>query len=398
MFWSKKLSPIVGDENSPENDDLKAPKMVVGREFLYNTSDGFSEKAVEFCVLDNYVEFYKLIQESEEKHFYEIIYGNQKPHFDIDLEVSRILDPEHENPLWESMSEDDRQLLMTNRSAFVSRVLLKKICQAIYDMFSKMYPVAFDAEKQFVITDSSTPDKLSFHIVLDGIFHRSCQESKVLYDAVVAHIALTDSSFDTRVIDPAVYKRNQQFRTLWSSKTGKSNAKKYFHGEPIEILSKDQTVLKLGTKAFLQDYEGEDVSIPLEVFARSLVSNTIACSGLRTARVGTALTAPTKSKKNSAVIPRLPDETSKAAWDLFSRTELSRTDGKVMFKVRQVNSNRIILQKLGGYHCPVCDRKHDAENPYLTVTDDMMVFYNCRRAMDNKERQVSMVVGSLLQK
>ena len=395
MFWSKRLSPIVGEDSSPEKDDLKAPKMVVGREYQYMDSDGNPEKAVEFCVMDNYVEFYKLIQESEEKHYYEIIYGNQKPHFDIDLEVARVLDPEHENAL--RFGEQDGQLLSVDRQTFVSRVLLKKICQAIYDMFSKMYPVAFDAERQFVITDSSTTDKLSFHIVLDGIFHRSCQESKVLYDAVVAHLTILDKEFDTRVIDSAVYKRNQQFRTLWSSKIGKPNAKKYYNLQPIEIVSKDGTVLRLGTKNFLKDYEGEDVCTPLEVFARSLVSNTIACTGLRTARADTALTAA-KPKKATVEVQKLADEVSKEAWELFSRTELSKTDGKVMFKVRQVNSNRIILQKSGAYHCPVCDRKHDAENPYLTVNDDMSVFYHCRRAMDNKEKKVSIAVGTLLQK
>jgi hypothetical protein len=105
-----------------------------------------------------------------------------------------------------------------------------------------------------------------------------------------------------------------------------------------------------------------------------------------------------KPKKSMAEVQKLADEVSKEAWELFSRTELSKTDGKNMFKVRQVNSNRIILQKSGAYHCPVCDRKHDAENPYLTVNDDMSVFYHCRRAMDNKEKRVSVAVGTLLQK
>lgn len=391
MYWHRKLSAIVGEESS-KNDDMKAPKMIVGREFLYDDREGNTEKAMEFLLVANYVEFYKLIQESPEKHFYEVIYGNQKPHFDVDMEILRVLNEENENPL--NFGEDYKQLLQTDRQSFISKVFLKIICQSIYDMFSKMYPVAFDAEKQFVITDSSTPDKISFHIVLDGIFHRSCQESKVLYDAVVANIAMTDKNFDTRVIDSAVYKRNQQFRTLWSSKIGKSNAKKYYRGAPVEIIDKNGNVLKLGTKSFLKDYEGEDVCVELEVFARSLVSNTIACTGLRTARVEATPTI-NGTKKNTPEKPKLTDEISEKAWNLFKGTDLSKTDGKLMFRMRQVNSNRILLQKLNSYHCPVCDRKHETENPYLTVTGDSVVFFNCRRAMDNKEKKVSILVGTI---
>lgn len=391
MFWQKKLSVIVGEDSS-KNDDLKAPKMIVGREFLYY--DPLTEedcKAMAFLSVANYVEFYKLIQEAPEKHFYEVIYGNQKPHFDVDMEIDRVLNPEHENPL--NFSEEYKQLLSSNRQEFVSKVFLKIICQSIYDMFSKMYPVAFDAERQFVITDSSTNDKISFHIVLDGIFHRSCQESKVLYDAVVANIAITNNGFDTRVIDSAVYKRNQQFRTLWSSKIGKRNSKKYYRGAPIEITDKRGNTIKLGTMAFLKDYEGEDVCVELEVFARSLVSNTIACTGLRTARADSAPTVV--SRKTTPEKPKLTDEVSTQAWNLFKGTEMAKTNDKLMFRVRQVNGNRILLQKMGDYHCPVCARKHETENPYLTVTEESFVFFNCRRAMDNKEKKVSILVGSI---
>jgi hypothetical protein len=391
MFWHKKLSAIVGEESS-KNDDIKAPNMIVGREFTYHNREGNTEKAMEFLLVANYVEFYKLIRESPEQHLYEVIYGNQKPHFDVDMELDRVLNEENENPL--NFGDEYKQLLQTDRQSFICNVFLKIICQSIYDMFSKMYPVAFDAEKQFVITDSSTKDKISFHIVLDSIFHRSCQESKVFYDATVANIAMKDKNFDTKVIDSAVYKRNQQFRTLWSNKIGKSNAKKYYRGAPVEIIDKNGNVLKLGTKSFLKDYEGGDVCVELEVFARSLVSNTIACTGLRTARFEATPTM-NGTKKNTQENPKLSDEISDKAWNLFKGTELSKTDGKLMFRMRQVNSNRILLQKLNGYHCPVCDRKHETENPYLTVTEYSAVFFNCRRAMDNKEKKASVLVGTI---
>lgn len=382
MFWHKRLSSIIGDETSAK-DDLKAPLMIVGREYTYEDEDGNPGKALEFGTVANYVEFYKLIQESDSKHYYEVIYGNQKPHFDIDMAVDADL----------QFGEEYKQILETDRIAFVHQVLLKVICQSIYDMFSKMYPVVFDAERQFVITDSSTKDKISFHIVLDGVFHRSCHESKVLYEAVAAHIAMNYPGFDPRVVDSAVYKRNQQFRTLWSSKIGKTNAKKYYHGPPIEITTSIGTTVLLGTKKFLTDYEGEDICIPLEVFARSLVSNTITCTGLRTARVESTTVAGRKATPEK---PKLTDEVSKKAWELFAQSPFAKTEaGNMYFRVRQVNSNRILLQKQGKYHCPVCVRNHETENPYLSVTGENAVFFVCRRAMDNKETNTSILVGSI---
>lgn len=395
MYWNKRLNPLL---EGGGGEEPKAPRMIIGRDRYYHNEELDEDvKSMEFCQFQNYVEVYKHIMAShpDSRHFYEVIYGPQKPHFDIDMEVVRLVNPLHENPL--RFGDEYRELLIGDRESFVSKLFLPVICQAIYDMFIKLHPTGLDAERQFVITDSSTVDKLSFHIVLDGVFHRSCQESRVLYDAVVAHIATTNKNFDPSVVDSAVYKRNQQFRTLWSRKIDKRNTKMYYRGAAVEILSSQNIPLRLGTRDFLREYEGEGgVCTPLEVFARSLVSNTVACTGLRNARMEGHPTGGKPGGGGGCKIakPKLEEEVSTRAWECFKACPhyLTKEGGKPMFRMRQVNGNRIILQKTSSYICPVCNRKHETENPFLEVKDDGGVWFVCRRALDNKDRRVSIPI------
>jgi hypothetical protein len=60
--------------------------------------------------------------------------------------------------------------------------------------------------------------------------------------------------------------------------------------------------------------------------------------------------------------------------------------------IHKIEDNRIILKNTGGYHCPVCDRTHEAENPIIFCLGNKL-FFNCRRSEENK----SFCIGTLEQ-
>lgn len=78
-----------------------------------------------------------------------------------------------------------------------------------------------------LIFDSSGPKgntyKWSAHIVIDNAYHPNCEMAKYFHDCVCAN--LDDDIRDAKIVDPSVYKRNQQFRLIYSQKAGSNRPK-----------------------------------------------------------------------------------------------------------------------------------------------------------------------------
>ena len=69
--------------------------------------------------------------------------------------------------------------------------------------------------------------------------------------------------------------------------------------------------------------------------------------------------------------------------DLFCvRFDMTKASFDHTFKIRGVNGPFISLQRLRKSYCPICERTHHAENPFLFVAGDGL-FYSCRRASGN---------------
>lgn len=384
-YWRNKLADVISERDLA---NLKAPSMIMSRDRF---DDRTGKIYKEFLLVKDYVEFYERIKtETVGKHFYEIIYGNQKPHFDIDLKIEGDEIPHY----WKDHIDK-------NREEFISEFFLSTICQAIYDSFSKLYSTTINPEKNFIIMDSSTHEKISFHIVIDGVFHKNCQDAKKLYDLTYMKIKEKIYDFPDNVLDHAVYKRNQPFRVLGSTKIKKENRKCIYRGPPVHIFVENKKI-ELGTNAYKEDFEGERVIAELEIFARTLVSNTVICQGLRS-RVIRETESGTMSADRVNPNPSekycMTDDLQKKIWELFIKTKYYRNiDNNPCFRIRNVNENRINLNRLCPYHCPVCDREHENENPY--IEKEIMtnrVFYCCRRKnpCDDKNKLRKILLGIL---
>jgi len=61
------------------------------------------------------------------------------------------------------------------------------------------------------------------------------------------------------------------------------------------------------------------------------------------------------------------------------------------YKFDRVDSSFVLLRRIKASKCKMCKRVHQHENPYLLITEDLNVFFHCRRAPPNKK----LFIGSL---
>ena len=127
-----------------------------------------------------------------ERCFYELIIEHKlrKPYFDIDIDLT-----EYTN--MNKLKADDM----------------------ILNMIEKIKDIANELKPKIIVFTSHRPNKLSYHLVVDGIMLRNSHETKEFAYKVV-NKELED------FIDFSVYKPTQQFRILGSRKFGKENIKK----------------------------------------------------------------------------------------------------------------------------------------------------------------------------
>lgn len=280
-----------------------------------------------YAKFKNFAEFSKYFhacQESE-KCFYEMMQEEKgrKPYFDIDIE-----DVSFD---YVSLVED-----------------LKKI---IIDMISKKIKI--------LIFDSSTSTKLSFHIVIDGFYLQTYKELLTFFDCVKSKLKEDYKKF----LDRSVYKSVQQFRIVGSHKFMKENTKKL-----REDLSYKFIILKsLKTEVAKFNY----------ILASSLITNLPSCEiifGFQP-KIEEKVINISGSAQESDI-----EDVMKIFYDKFSYGDFEFQECK------EKNGNLlIILRRINSTFCQFCNRFHENENPYLTVTGDYRnINFYCRRTEENK--------------
>ena len=144
----------------------------------------------------------------EERAFYEIIFGElpQKPHFDIDLEISEFesLYPQHNV---HQVAENIKDLVILKSMEIIANI---------------------DIEHDILIYDSHSSSKYSYHIVINNKCHSNHKEAKAFYDAVINKISAETNGNYLKFIDGSVYSPRQQFRLVRCQKWG-SNRPKHFN-------------------------------------------------------------------------------------------------------------------------------------------------------------------------
>lgn len=310
----------------------------------------------QFRIFDSVSDAYSYInsQPLEERNFYETVFDvhpRQKPHFDLDI-VPSLDDPMDHNEL-------------------LTRVLteIKNIIGSELDVVKDLGVYSSHAE------DGS---KMSYHVVVTGYHVLNNIEACNFASAVRQNMmAATDNprevSFIDRCFDLSVYKKLQQFRILGCTKLGRNRYK--------TVVLQYSAAGRPRIRSPVIDSEEE--------FRRSLLSVVDDDSRYLDPAVYT------KPQDKFAAAESLLRELCSRGRDLglsqISREALWLTTSKDIV-THVIASGHLSEQLVGncerhnviaesgliilrappykGYWCIICDRKHDNENPYLSLRED----------------------------
>lgn len=294
-------------------------KLVVARDY-----HGERKMIKQFAVFDSVGSFYRYQRQLSQRNFYEVVHGPQKPHFDVegvDVKSSK----------WEQTQQD--------------------LLRAVISVMEQLgHPL--DLSRDVLLFTSSAKVKMSLHLVIDNYYHLDHLEAKSFYQMVISK--MTDSS----LVDGAVYSATQQFRILWSEKLGS--------GRPKYLVDK-------------WSLDGRDIVYMGESTSSDPKLSQLEASLLTVVR-GTHLPVPRARIYPSPSEHDFDGELTQEIVKLVIGRATDMYKGEFPFSVRQVKGSLIVLKRRRPSECKFCQRTHQSENPYLTVSREGDIFFYCRRA------------------
>ena len=291
-----------------------------------------------YTLFRNFAEFSKYFNscQEEERCFYEMMReeDGRKPYFDIDIDDVTFN--------YHSMIEE------------IKNVLIKMIGDKI----------------KILVFESSTEKKLSFHIVVDGVYLQSYKELLVFFDKVREKLKEEYHQY----IDRSVYKSVQQFRIVGSHKYMKTNTKKL-----RDYLSYKFSIPKKYSKTEISKFNF--------ILASSLVTNISSCRvlcGFQPVAIENNILGQGNATEGDL------EDVMKLVYKKYSYGDFQFQECK------EKNGNLlIVLKRLNCAYCEICKRYHENENPYVTVIGDYRnVTMFCRRK-ENKENKEGESLGYL---
>ena len=313
-----------GEKNLLDNESIFNDNLLICQQLDYRR----------YTLFKNFSEFSIFFRQTpfEQQCFYEMMRetDGRKPYFDIDLE---------------DMEVDYKKML-------------KEIKEIIFSMIGK--------DIRFLVFDSSTGAKRSFHIVIDKVYLQTYKELLVFFDKVKLKLSEEFKIF----LDSSVYKTVQQFRMYKSHKYQKLNIKNF-------------------SKQFSHNF-----TFPRNVRKETAKFNFMLASSIITNIGGCRLLGgfhPEVEEKSILISGSAHEGDIEDVMKLFYK-EYSYGDFEFQ-ECKEKNGNLlIILRRLNSTFCKLCNRYHENENPYITVTSEYrnITFY-CRRSEENQ----GISIGSL---
>lgn len=307
------------------------------------SKDGKKPIYKKFAYYPNCIEFYLKKYKSEtERHYYEIISNGCKgfkPYIDIDMGLEKEFDEETKKKI-----DTDLFNLVENIKVILSHILLESN--------------TFDV----LVYDSSYGTKISYHIVFDKLYVTNNIVLKNIIEYIQEKIKTNPLS---EYIDTKVYKMNQQFRLLGSSKLSNPNRVKRLFGSSLEreLKLKDFTESLI---TFIKD------SYPLRL-KEKYDKRWIVKSSKAKGSTGITIDVDDMSKHHQKFIEQFfedhPEYEIKSIID-NSDEEEGTTNNKFYL---------LILTRISPSYCEECDRIHEHENPYLYIRGNVAKL-NCRRS------------------
>ena len=305
-----------------------------------------------FTLFTSYLEFghYQLRLDPPHRCFYELILGQQrqKPHFDLDIDLTK-----YPNIDAEEIKDD----------------LIDALLEVI-----EGFGINLDLSQDLMLFTSHGEKKKSFHLVVNHYAHSDNLEAKALYQLVIQLMPPASAKF----VDHAVYSTKQNFRMVGSQKS-RSNRPKilnetwHYHGYLINYKYDENP-----------ENSGHQMMLQLEA---SLVSHVPSCLPLP------SFLPETPVIRGTFVSDNIPQELAIDAIRLLAhRCDISTSDPRFPYKLEKIMGNLVILKRVKPSICPICQRVHQHENPYLLVKGaNKEVYFHCRRAPSDQKLYIGPV-------
>lgn len=234
--------------------------------------------------------------------------------------------------------------------------ILSEAIQTSIDVFDDLCDLELRPE-DFVVCSSHRADKKSYHVILPKFKFATKDELKFVVKAIHSNMP-TYSEF----LDHGIYTKGRQFRIINCYKLGKDNKKVINH---TWMFNDEEIQLELLN-------EGD---VPFEVveLEATLISHTPDCDLVQ---------AKGYNVKEDREITEVN----------LTDGEISKVDSIIMeyigddFEIKEHKGSFVNLVRKRPTLCEVCNRTHDSENPYITVTKSAsatFVRFCCRRSPES---------------
>jgi hypothetical protein len=326
-----------------------------------------------YTYFESYVDYYlfSISIPVEERSFFEIIFGSsaQKPHFDVDMSHD-VICKNYPGEEVENVAETVIDLLITSCIHVLNQV-----------------GVSIEIEKSILLYTSHSDKKKSFHLVLNTIYHRNNVQAKLFYKHVVEHFSTLTNKKYIEFIDAAVYSPKQQFRILGCQKP-KTNRIKTF----LETFTYQN-------KIYQHEYTENPDEIELKILCalyESMVGFVSGCNVLPYFKdKEIEPTGQLELKINNR-----PEEICIEATDTMAKIALEMLKSVMNpcpFIIYRVNENIVSLTREAPSMCPLCNIVHEGQHPFMAITNDGRIYWNCRRTEAHKGSTKKLYVGTIPQ-
>ena len=313
-----------------------------------------------FAYFDSYTDFYKFMLniKQEERCYFEVIQGiyNQKPHFDVDINVKKIK---------EEYGYD--YTIDTDFSERLKDCLIRNIIEKLENL-----GINASVSENILLYTSHGENKKSYHIVVNGYSHSNNVQAKLFRDSIVDLVKRCmcddkDVVFFNKngidilsiFIDRSVYSSRQQFRIVSCQKYG-SGRIKYFN----EKFNYGESVI---THDFKENFDTIELK-QLKILSDSLVSFCVDCLRIPDTEI---------VKYNQRVVINDINDN----YFNYAYTFVEKYYGVNTFSIRNIDHAKMTanLKTMKPYYCYVCSKVHEHENPRIYITGNT-AYWNCRRS------------------
>ncbi len=307
-----------------------------------------------YTLYHSHVDVYRLIAGTTEieRRYHEIIPENvmQKPRFDIDIDIVDV--PIHTDMV--TLGETVKDQLIT----------------AVMSVLSES-DITLDLRRDISVYSSHGESKRSYHIILHSYCHCNSHEAMAFYDLVTNRIE--GGQAITRWIDHGVYSGNTSLRMIWSHKLNKTRVKRW---------QSSYSYLGVNYSTIITIPSSEEHHRNITILGMSLITFTAGCYAL----------PPYSTRVN-----KIYDDIELEEDTINQITQLISEKYEDTFVIMGVKGSLISLKRLQPSHCQICNRIHQAENPYCWVVEDCL-YLNCRRAPKDKSQFVGRLSDVIIAK